>query len=43
MILLFEDELTGAPSDEVSQNNLLDVEGGETLPDRDITDYEWVM
>ena len=41
--LVFEDEMTGAPSDEVSQKTLLGATGGETLPDRDITDYEWAM
>ena len=41
--LVFEDELTGAPSCEVTQKTLLVAEGGETLPDRDITDYEWAM
>ena len=38
---MFEDELTGAPSDQVNQKNYLGAEGGETLPDRDIIDYEW--
>ena len=41
--LVFEDELTGAPSNEVSQKTLLGAEGGETLLDRDITDYGWAM
>ena len=40
---MFEHELTGAPSDEVSQKTPLGAEGGETLPDRNITDYEWGM
>ena len=31
--LVFEDELIGAPSDEVSQKTLLGAKGGETLPD----------
>ena len=39
----FEDELTGAPSDEVSPKTLLGATRGETLLDRDITDYEWAM
>ena len=39
----FEDEITGAPSDELSQKTLMAATGGETLPDRDITDYEWAM
>ena len=41
--LFFDDDLTGAPSDEVSQKNLLGAEGRETLPDRDINDYDWAM
>ena len=40
---MFEHELTGAPSDEVSQKTLLGAKGGETLLDRDITDYGWAM
>ena len=39
----FEDEITGAPSDELSQKTVMAATGGETLPDRDITDYEWAM
>mgnify|MGYP006889219367 CR=1 FL=1 len=41
--LLFDDDLTGASSDKVSQKNLLGAEGRETLPDRDINDYDWAM
>ena len=41
--LVFEDELTRAPSDEVSPKTLLGATRGETLLDRDITDYEWAM
>ena len=41
--LVFEAELTVASSDEVSQKNLLSVDGGEIFPDRDITDYEWAI
>ena len=39
----FEDEITRAPSDELSQKTVMAATGGETLPDRDITDYEWAM
>ena len=41
--LNFEDEITGAPSDELSQKTVMATTGGETLPYRDITDYEWAM
>ena len=35
--------MTRAPLDEVSQKTLLGTTRGETLPNRDITDYEWAM
>ena len=41
--LNFEDDITGAPSDELSQKTVMGATGGETLPNRDITDYEWAM
>ena len=41
--LVFEDEMTETPSDEASPKTLLGATGGETLLDRDITDYEWGM
>ena len=41
--LVFEDDMTGAPSNELSQKTVMGANGGETLPDRDITDYEWAM
>ena len=41
--LNFEDEITGATSDELSQKTIIGATGGETLPDQDITDYEWAM
>ena len=39
--LNFDDDMTRAPSDELSQKTIMGATGGETLPDRDITDYEW--
>ena len=38
--LFDDDDMIGAPSDEVHQKNLLGANGGDTLPDRDIIDYE---
>ena len=35
--------MTGAPSNEVSQKTVMGATRGETLPDQDITDYEWAM
>ena len=35
--------MTETPSDEASPKTLLGATGGETLLDRDITDYEWAM
>ena len=41
--LMFEDDLVMQPSNEVSQDTMLVAHGGETLPDRYITDLEWTM
>ena len=41
--LVFEDEVVGQPSDEVSQDKIVAAHGGESLADRDITEYEWAM
>ena len=41
--LVFEDEVVGQPSDEVSQDKIVVAHGGEPLADRDISEYEWVM
>ena len=41
--LFFEDDLTRQPSDEVSQKKRVAVEGGETLPDKHMIDYECTM
>ena len=41
--LVFEDEVVGQPSNEVSQDKIVSVQGGESLADRDITEYEWAM
>ena len=38
--LLFDDDLILQPSNEVSQGIMLATHGGETLPDRDITNLE---
>ena len=37
--LVFEDDVVGQPSDEVSQDKLVVAHGGETLADRDISEY----
>ena len=41
--LVFEDEVVGQPSDEVSHDKIVAAHGGESLADRDITEYEWAM
>ena len=41
--LNFEDEVVRQPSDEVSQDKRVAAHGGETLADRDISEYEWAM
>ena len=41
--LVFEDDVVGQPSNEVSQDKIVAAHGGETLADRDISEYEWVM
>ena len=41
--LFSHDDLTRQPSDEVSQKKLVLAEGGETLHDKDMTDYERAM
>ena len=35
--------MIGAPSHELNQKTVMGATRGETLPDRDITDYEWPM
>ena len=40
---MFDDEVVGQPSDEVSQDKIVAAHGGESLADRDITEYEWAM
>ena len=40
---MFEDEVVGQQSDEVSQDKIVAAHGGESLADRDITEYEWAM
>ena len=39
--LVFEADVMGQSSDEVSQDKIVVAHGGEPLADRDISEYEW--
>ena len=41
--LLFDDEVGRQPSNEVSQMKMVRALGGETLADKDMTEYKWAM
>ena len=40
---MFDIQVVRQPSDEVSQDKKVAAHGGESLADRDITEYEWAM
>ena len=40
---MFEDEVVGQPSDEVREDKIAVAHGGESLADKDISEYEWAM
>ena len=41
--LLFDNDIARQSLDEVGQKKFVVVVGGETLADRDMTNYEWAM
>ena len=41
--LLFHHNFSEQPSNEVSRKKVVAAVGGENLPDKDITYYEWAM
>ena len=40
---MFDDEVVEQPSNQVSQDKIVAAHGGESLADRDITEYAWAM
>ena len=40
---MFEDDIIGQPSNEASQDKIVAAHGGESLADRDISEYDWAV